>query len=342
MRQPSDPFARRRPADYRNRPMGAVVGIVTDNKDPDGWGRVKVSFPWNHDDVASHWCRIAQPYAGKGRGSFWLPEVGDEVAVVFDRGDVADGYILGGVWNGQDAVPPPGNSDGANDYKIWRTRQSHQIVFQDTDGGEKITITDGPNERHLVIDVAADTITITADPGDITFEAPQKSVSVNCKTLEVEVSQHSTWNADTTMTDTCTDRTETITGADTVSAGQLWSMQTKTATIKPGTSTATFNRVSAGVSGSLSASGGQKSITANEVSRESAAETATYGSLTVQASSRAAFAGDGPVTINGASTLLNTKDAIVSAGAILTVNGGLLTVSGTTGVSALGNIVKLN
>ncbi len=333
----------RGPGDHRNRRTGAVVGLVTDNNDPDGWGRVKVSFPWLADGgVTSHWCRIAQVYAGSGRGSFWLPEVGDEVAVVLDRGDLSHGYVLGGIWNGEDVVPPPGNEDGANDYKIWRTRASHEIIFQDTDGGEKITITDGPNERHLVIDVAADTITITADPGDITFEAPQKSVTVNCKTLEVEVSNNSTWQADTTMTDTCTDRTETIGGADTVSAGQLWSMQTKSASIKPGTSSASFNRLSAGVSGTLSVTGAEKQITANEVSRQSAAETSTYGSLTVESSDRAAFAGDGPVTLSGGSAMISTKDAVFSSGAVLTVNGGMLTVSGTTGVSALGNIVKIN
>jgi len=333
---------RRPPSDHTNRRSGAVVGLVTDNNDPDGWGRVKVSLPWLSDDTTSHWCRIAQIYAGGGRGAFWLPEIGDEVAVVFDRGDMSHGFVLGGLWNGKDIVPPPGNQDGKNDYKIWRTRQSHQILFQDTESGEKITITDGPAERHLVIDVAENTITLTADPGDITFEAPEKSVTVSCKTLEVDVSRDSTWQTDTTSTDTCTDRTETITGADSVSAGKLWSMQTKSATIRPGTTTAKCNRLSAGVSSSLTISGDEKTIIAQEISRESAAETSTYGSLTIESTERAAFAGDGPVSLSGASTTIDTKDAVMSSGAVLTLNGGLLTVTGTTGVSALGGVVKIN
>jgi phage baseplate assembly protein gpV len=331
----------RRP-DHRNRPRGAVIGLVTDNNDPEGQGRLKVRFPWVGDDVTSHWCRIAQPYAGSGRGSFWLPEVGDEVAVVFDRGDMDHPYVLGGLWNGQDAVPPPGNADGQNDYKIWRTRQGHQLEFKDTDGAQRVTLTDGPGERHLVIDVAADTITITADPGDITFEAPAKSVSVNCKTLEIEVSNDSTWRADTTLTESSTDRSETITGADSISVKMGWSLQTKAATISPGKTAASFGRLGAAVSGALTMAGNDKKTVAEEIGRQSAPETATYGSLTVRSSSRAAFAGDGPITITGQSTLLNTKDAVITAGAILTVQGGMMTITGGTGFSALGQLVKLN
>ena len=78
---PQEHLRPRRPADYRNPVRGAVVGIVTNIVDPLSWGRIKVRFPWLHDDVESNWARIAQPYAGNGRGTFWLPEIGDEVCV---------------------------------------------------------------------------------------------------------------------------------------------------------------------------------------------------------------------------------------------------------------------
>jgi uncharacterized protein involved in type VI secretion and phage assembly len=56
---------------------GVVVGIVTNNQDPEKLGRVKVKYPWLSDSEESHWARMATLMAGKDRGSFYLPEVGD-------------------------------------------------------------------------------------------------------------------------------------------------------------------------------------------------------------------------------------------------------------------------
>ena len=44
-----------------DRVYGLVIGIVTDNDDPDELGRVKVKFPWLGDDVESCWARVAAP-----------------------------------------------------------------------------------------------------------------------------------------------------------------------------------------------------------------------------------------------------------------------------------------
>ncbi|MHC5732095.1 MAG: phage baseplate assembly protein V, partial [Nostoc sp.] len=82
-----------------------LVGIVTDNKDPQGWGRVKVKFPTLTEDHASNWARVVAPGAANGRGFDCLPEVNDEVLVGFEHGDIHRPYVLGGVWNGKDAPP---------------------------------------------------------------------------------------------------------------------------------------------------------------------------------------------------------------------------------------------
>ena len=63
--------------------QGMVIGVVTNNKDPDELGRVRVKFPWLSDDDESAWARIVAPMAGNGRGMFYLPEVDDEVLVGF-------------------------------------------------------------------------------------------------------------------------------------------------------------------------------------------------------------------------------------------------------------------
>lgn len=328
--------------DHRNRPAGAVIGIVTNNTDPDGWGRVKVRFPWLHDEVESHWCRIAQPYAGGGRGSFWLPEVGDEVVVVFDRGDPNHPYVLGGVWNGEDVPPPPGNPDGENNHKIWRTRNSHQIIFEDTEGSERITITDGKNERHLVIDVAGDTITLTADPGDITFEAPQESISIQCVNLEIDVTGNSTWKVDTSLSDACTDRTETITGADTLEVGSTWNLTSKSTTINAGTSSVTVDKASSTVTSGLTLTNpGSRQTKSTTVKKVSGPETSTIGMLEVHADETIALVSNGPATVTAGVLNVKAPDVRATSPAMLTVMGGLVNVQGKSAVTAKGSLVTI-
>jgi uncharacterized protein involved in type VI secretion and phage assembly len=79
-----------------------AIGLVTDNKDPDSLGRVKVKYPLLNDEVESGWARIAWGAAGKERGTVSLPHVGDEVAIGFEHGDVRRPIILGALFNGVD------------------------------------------------------------------------------------------------------------------------------------------------------------------------------------------------------------------------------------------------
>ena len=85
--------------DDSSRVTGVVVGVVTNNQDPDGLGRVKVKFPWLSDADESSWARIAAPMAGKERGLYFLPEVDDEVLVIFEHGDLRFPFVPGALWN---------------------------------------------------------------------------------------------------------------------------------------------------------------------------------------------------------------------------------------------------
>ena len=109
-----------------------LVGIVTDNEDPQGWGRVKVKFPTLTEDHASNWARMVSMGAGANRGFDCLPEIDDEVLVAFEHGDIHRPYILGGVWNGQD-TPPNTMQENIEDGKVrlrtFKTRTGHQIQF---------------------------------------------------------------------------------------------------------------------------------------------------------------------------------------------------------------------
>jgi phage protein D len=79
-----------------------VLGIVTNNDDPDGLGRVRVRYPALGADVEGAWARIATASAGKERGLLMLPVVGEEVLVAFEHGDTTRPYVLGSLFNGID------------------------------------------------------------------------------------------------------------------------------------------------------------------------------------------------------------------------------------------------
>lgn len=122
-----------------SRIYGAVVGLVTNNKDPEKLGRVKVKFPWMTNDEESHWARIATMDAGKDRGSWWIPEINDEVLCVFEHGDVNFPYVIGGLWNGKDTPPTTGragdfNQDGKDNLRFLKSRDDHLLIFEEPRG----------------------------------------------------------------------------------------------------------------------------------------------------------------------------------------------------------------
>ena len=172
-----------------SRVEGVVVGIVTNNQDPEGMGRVKVKFPWLSDEDESNGARVASPMAGKERGLFLLPEVDDEVLVAFEHGDPRFPYVIGSLWNGTDK-PPADNADGKNNVRVLKSRSGHVIRLTDEDGKEKIEIIDKSEKNSVVIDTAANTITITADK-DIVLKAPNGSVKLDAQKVEVKSSADS-------------------------------------------------------------------------------------------------------------------------------------------------------
>ena len=157
-----------------------VIGIVTDIADPDELGRVKVKFPWLSDKHSTDWARVVSVGGGPGRGFQFQPEVNDEVLVVFEGGDARYPYILGGLWNGQDAPPEKTRktiSGGKVTRRMIRSRTGHTILFDDSNEGG-ITIAD----RHantLKLDSREDTLRIQVK-GNVSIQA-QKDVAVEAQ-----------------------------------------------------------------------------------------------------------------------------------------------------------------
>jgi uncharacterized protein involved in type VI secretion and phage assembly len=161
---------------------GVTAGIVTNNQDPDKLGRVKLKFPWLSDDNETGWVRIAVLMAGADRGTVFLPEVGDEVLVAFEHGDINSPYVIGALWNPK-AKPPEGNADGKNNIRKITSRSGHEIIFDDNSiqkkekleihtkaghkvvlddsaGQEKIEIIDKTGSNKMVIDSVQNSINI--------------------------------------------------------------------------------------------------------------------------------------------------------------------------------------
>lgn len=169
-----------------SRIQGVVVGVVTNNEDPDFMGRVKLKFPWLSDADESYWARIATPMAGEKCGVYFLPEVGDEVLVIFEHGDVRFPYVIGALWNGKEA-PPEKNENGKNDIRLIKSRSGHEIRLNDEDGKEKVEIMDKNGKNSIIFDTAENTITITADK-DITLAATQGTIKLDARTIEIKSS----------------------------------------------------------------------------------------------------------------------------------------------------------
>lgn len=165
----------------RDRVYGVAVGIVRDNKDPLNLGRVKVDFPWlgeaaeavsisSQDDRAhSAWARVATLMAGPGRGIWLIPEVGDEVLVAFEHGDLDRPFVLGSLWNGDDAPPESMDGAGENNIRSIRSRSGHKIVLDDSDGKESILIVDKTGDNSIFIDSANNAMEVKVK-GDLTIK----------------------------------------------------------------------------------------------------------------------------------------------------------------------------
>lgn len=157
---------------------GVYIGVVSNNEDPDGMGRVKVEFPWRNADDESSWARIATPMAGKEMGTYFLPEVGDEVLLAFEGGDIHYPYVVGSLWNGKEA-PPATNDDGKNDIRQIKTRSGHMVTFDDKSKGSVTVETAGG--QTVTMDDDAKGVTIEDGSGN-TVEMGSSGISLKSKT----------------------------------------------------------------------------------------------------------------------------------------------------------------
>jgi len=182
---PDSPDALGLPSGHERRgALSVVVGLVLDNQDPNGLGRVKINLPGLSEDETGHWARVVSPMAGGGRGMFFLPDKNDEVLVAFEQGDITRPYVLGALWNGKDK-PPESNADGQNNLRLIKSRSGHLIRLDDTAGAEKIEIIDKSGENRVTVDTISNTISIKSAQ-DVVIEAPRGKISLSAKSVELK------------------------------------------------------------------------------------------------------------------------------------------------------------
>ena len=228
-------FDVRVPSGLGGRWYGAFPALVTDNVDPEGQGRVKVALPWAPDTGGARyeaWARLATLMAGNNRGSWFIPDVDDEVLIVFEGGDPRRPYVIGSLWNGRDTPPESMDGAGKNYKKVLRSRNGVKITLDDTDGreqmiletpgGQKMTLKDGPGAVEIVdsngnsIKMETSGITITA-AAKLTINAPQVAVSAAMVTVDAAMSKFSgVVQCDTLISSTVVSATYTP------GAGNIW------------------------------------------------------------------------------------------------------------------------
>jgi uncharacterized protein involved in type VI secretion and phage assembly len=208
-----------------DRPPGwmhaGYLATVVSLDDPEGRNRIQVrllSFDGVDGQDAPMWARVVAPFAGSDRGLFFLPDVDDEVLVIFMNGDARFPLIIGGLWNGNANPPADIESGGVNRYKRIKSKNGVVITMDDqqgqetlqleTPGGQKITLQDGPG-------------TITVEDSNasakVTVSASQLAVSAGIVTVDAGMSKFSgVVQADTVISNSV------VSASYTPGAGNIW------------------------------------------------------------------------------------------------------------------------
>lgn len=171
-----------------------VLGIVTNNQDPDNLGRVRVKYPALGPDAEGAWARIATVSAGNARGLLMLPVVGEEVLVGFEHDDTTRPYVLGSLFNGVDV---PGNDLTQNEDGSFALLSDQKIVATAKDAMTLTTSRDLTTtaqgaisetaQKNVTIESGQGDISIKSDMGNVTIEG-QQSVTIKCGASSIQVS----------------------------------------------------------------------------------------------------------------------------------------------------------
>ena len=230
-----DPFSERLATGLGGRFYGVYSALVTDINDPENMGRVKIRLPWSPDKDGRDyeaWARIATLMAGNNRGSWFIPDVDDEVLVSFEAGDTRIPFVMGMLWNGQDSPTENMDESGRKEIKSLCSRNGVKVTLEDKDGqekliletpgGQKMTLKDGPgivevedsNGNNVKLESSGITVNASAK---VTINGSMVEISAGMVTVNAGMSRfNGVVQADTVITNSV------ISASYTPGAGNIW------------------------------------------------------------------------------------------------------------------------
>ncbi len=169
---------------------GLQIGVVTQlESDPDGEDRIRIRLPLVSPQNDGIWARIAALDAGTGRGTYFRPEIGDEVVVGFISDDPRCPIVLGSCHSS--AKPAPETAKDDNHLKGYVSREKLKMTFDDdkkaivfeTPGGNRLILSDDAKGLQLT-DQNGNKITL--DDKGITIESAKDLILKAAKDLKAE------------------------------------------------------------------------------------------------------------------------------------------------------------
>ncbi|MGB8885979.1 MAG: phage baseplate assembly protein V [Candidatus Korobacteraceae bacterium] len=168
----------------------AYLATVVNVKDPTNHNRVQIRV-YNVDGVADQdapvWARVAVPFAGNNRGAFFMPDVGDEVLVVYMAGDPRFPIVIGGLWNGHDSAPDAfgGSGDSVDRWTI-TGKAGTKISIVEDNSGPTIEFQTPGQLKGTMTDSGGGSIEFT-DSMQTSVKIDSSGVTINAPTAQVQV-----------------------------------------------------------------------------------------------------------------------------------------------------------
>ena len=161
---------------------GSYLAEVVSVQDPENLSRVQIrllSFDQVEQQDAPIWARVAVPFAGDNRGAFLIPDVGDEVLVVFTNGDTRFPVVIGGLWNGSATVPDQlgGSGDSVDRWSIKGKQGTRVAIEEESASSAKVLITTPNGVTGELTDTGGGKVEFTCSGTTVTIDT--QGVTVN-------------------------------------------------------------------------------------------------------------------------------------------------------------------
>ena len=212
---------------------GAHLAHVVSVEDKENLSRVQVTIiAPDADDKARLWARVAVPFAGDNYGAFFIPDVGEEVLVVFLGGDPRFPVVIGSLWNGKTGIPEQIGGKSVDRWTLTGRAGTRIAIVEEESGQEKVEIETPGGVTATLTDAQGGSITFEAAGNTLTMDTQGVSIqtggkfSVDASQINMSAGQTKVDSAMATFTNTVKCETliltTTVSSTYTPGAGNIW------------------------------------------------------------------------------------------------------------------------